>query len=86
MKRKLLFVSLVATLSTVGFAAPSIDGVVNLKPVVNPSAGNGKVSDSHLKDAIDNINNNFGDISLELVDQIARQEETEALDKDKMED
>lgn len=82
MKRKLLFVSLVATLSTVGFAAPSIDGVVNLKPVVNPSAGNGMVSDSHLKDAIDNINNNFGDISLELVDQIARQEETEALDKE----
>ena len=82
MNKKFMVVALMAALSTAGYASPSINGVVDLRPVVNPSNGNGGVSDSHLKDAIDNINHNFGDISLELVDQIARQEETEALDKE----
>ena len=82
MNKKFMVVALMAALSTAGYASPSINGVVDLRPVVNPSNGNGGVSDSHLKDAIDNINHNFGDISLELMDQIARQEETEALDKE----
>ena len=82
MNKKFMVIALLAALSTVGYGTPSIDGVVSVDlNIIDPSAGEGKVNETILKNDIDKIKNNFGDISLELADQIERQEQTEALDK-----
>ena len=76
MKKKLLLLGLMVALSTVGY------GAMTIHPIVDPTIGDGTVADHTVKENIDKINSNFKDVSLELMDQIIKQEETEALDKE----
>ena len=76
MKKKLFLVALMAALSTTGY------GAMTIHPIIDPTIGDGTVADHIVKENIDKINSNFKDVSLELMDQIIRQEETEALDKE----
>ena len=76
MKKKLFLVALMAALSTTGY------GAMTIHPIIDPTIGDGTVADHIVKENIDKINSNFKDVSLELMDQIIKQEETEALDKE----
>ena len=76
MKKKLLLLGLMVALSTVGY------GAMTIHPILDPTIGDGTVADHIVKENIDKINSNFKDVSLELMDQIIKQEETEALDKE----